>query len=139
MRVIGFVVVSGFAALGCGGKTDVDSMLWIEESAGSGGRSGVAAGGTTGTGGVHPTPNPCPQASLDVAWPVISGCISNSFLTWRCPHPSQINTPDYGPFVACCPPDMPFSCPNGTPHSCFKTASEAASSCGKHCVTCTAP
>jgi hypothetical protein len=53
-----------------------------------------------------------------------------------CAHVTQLNNPGYGPFTACCPPSAPFSCPNGTPNSCFATAEQARANCKEYCVQC---
>lgn len=135
------------------------------DSVAAGGSPAMSSGATTGnsesaTGGTlpvdapsnsdagsdtSPPSGPCPAASLDVPWPVISGCVASDAdgvlgpTAPRCPFPSQLNVPDYGPFVACCPPSAPYACPTGTPQSCFATAEEAAADCGDACVTCTDP
>jgi hypothetical protein len=103
---------------------------------------GAAAGG----GGSHPTlGRPCKQSPANVPWPVIAGCLEPptngpyDFSKLRCAFPAQLNTPSYGPFIACCPLEEPFGCPNGTPQSCFATAAEAVAACGDtNCVACTA-
>jgi hypothetical protein len=98
-------------------------------------------------GGDGALPNgSCGVAMLDVPWPVISGCLAPSsggaydFTRLRCAFPHQLNSPDYGAFVACCPPELPFGCPNGTPQSCYATASQAAVACGSdECQLCVPP
>ncbi len=69
--------------------------------------------------------------------PPLSGCASSpSSRRLLCPHSSQLNIPNFGPFTACCPPTAPFSCPNGTPNSCFATADLARRACSDYCVQC---
>lgn len=106
--------------------------------AGSGGGAGASAGaGSVPAGGVGALPNAaCREAVPDVPWPVIANCDDAGRLP-RCAFPLQLNVPDYGPFIACCPPEQPFGCPNGTPNSCFATASQAAVACGAdNCQLC---
>jgi hypothetical protein len=87
------------------------------------------------------TPEGCRKNPLANPWPVIAGCASGELpnSTLRCPHPFQSNTPDYGPFVACCPLEMPYSCPNGTPNGCFADAQSAFAFCNESCVECSLP
>jgi hypothetical protein len=136
----------------CGGRTLGDQTA---PAADGGGGGGAASGGGAGVAG-HVTTNPagggfaggigalpnaaCGEATLDVPWPVIAGCLGppSSITALRCAFPRQLDQPSYGPFVACCPPDAPYGCPNGTPQSCFPNAALAASACGndncQHCV-----
>jgi hypothetical protein len=72
-----------------------------------------------------------------VTLPPISGCVDlirNGQL--GCAHVTQLNSPGYGPFTSCCPVSRPYSCPTGTPGSCFATAEEARGNCKDYCVQC---
>jgi hypothetical protein len=72
-----------------------------------------------------------------VTLPPIAGCVSlirSGFL--GCAHFEQLFNPAYGPFTSCCPPSAPFSCPTGTPGTCFATAQEARNNCKDDCVQC---
>lgn len=75
---------------------------------------------------------------LDAPWPIIAGCLSQPTGTMlRCAFPRQLNEPSYGSFIGCCPLSLPFGCANGTPHSCFPNAEQAAASCGNdNCQQC---
>jgi hypothetical protein len=76
-------------------------------------------------------------AATPVTLPPISGCVGlirNGQL--GCAHVTQLNSPGYGPFTACCPPSAPFSCPTGTPNACFATAEQARANCKEYCVQC---
>jgi hypothetical protein len=117
-------------------------------ASGAGAVTGGGTGGGAGTAGGASTPPSippgfCQERSLDVPWPVISGCLqppdpesAYDFTRLRCPFPEQLNVPHYGAFVACCPPELPYSCPNGTPHTCYASAGEAEAACAGACVTC---
>jgi hypothetical protein len=79
-------------------------------------------------------------ASTPVTLPPISGCVGGGRgAQLVCAHVSQLNNPGYGPFTSCCPPNVPFSCPTGTPNTCFATATEARNNCKEYCVQCVRP
>jgi hypothetical protein len=79
-------------------------------------------------------------ASTPATLPPISGCAAGGRgAQLVCAHVLQVNNENYGPFTSCCPPNAPFSCPNGTPNSCFSTAQEARKSCQDFCVQCVRP
>jgi len=76
-------------------------------------------------------------AATPVTLPPISGCVGlirGGYL--GCAHVDQLNNPGYGPFTSCCPPSAPFSCPTGTPGTCFATADQARANCKDYCVQC---
>jgi hypothetical protein len=72
-----------------------------------------------------------------VTLPPISGCV-DLIRTGQlgCAHVRQLNNPGYGPFTSCCPVSRPYSCPTGTPGTCFATAEEARANCKDDCVQC---
>jgi hypothetical protein len=136
---LGVVVVSGFV-LACGGLATRDRQEG-EPTGGTGSERGGAAGesgpgtgggGSQATGGVSSL---CRSPELEDYPPPFEGCASLGF-PWLCPHDRQLNIPDYGAFTGCCPPSLPYSCPNGTPTSCFASAEEARASCTDDCVAC---
>jgi hypothetical protein len=151
----------GAGATGSGGKagksgTGGPGMDNVPLPAGGSGFGGPTAGGavgfptagtsaTAGAGQIPSLPGniKCQQPSLNVPWPVVGTCepgdntLTPGFQETRCPFSKHLTDPAYGAFVACCPPDRPYSCANSTPWQCFATPNQAAASCGvQECVAC---
>jgi len=124
------------------GRTSGGGQTSSDGRANGGGSSGGSAAGHAGAGsagGISALPNAaCTDAMLDAPWPIIAGCLSQPTGTMlRCAFPRQLNEPSYGSFIGCCPLSLPFGCANGTPHSCFPNAEQAAASCGNdNCQQC---
>ena len=76
-------------------------------------------------------------AATPVTLPPISGCVERIRAGYLgCAHTTQLNNPGYGPFTSCCSANVPYSCPTGTPGSCYATAEQARANCKEYCVQC---
>jgi hypothetical protein len=141
--------VGSSQAAGGVGSSQAVAGVGSSQAVGGVGSSQAMGGASTaqaGVGAVAGAGNDaaCPLANLNVDWEVIAGCIPPStgapewdYTPLRCAFPQQLNSPEYGPFVACCPLQRPFGCPSGTPQACFPSAAEAAQFCGtNHCQLC---
>lgn len=163
MTLVARMVVVGLglgALVACGGRL---ALTETTDEGGSSGGKGSANGGAAANGGANPgsggasggsagangsaggtvDPRGCKQPPLGLPYPVLGICQPDSAdydasRSLLCPFNRQVNVPDYGPFVGCCPVDTPYACANSTPFYCLATAALAAESCGSDCVACAA-
>jgi hypothetical protein len=114
-----------FWSCSCRGGTTTNCMSKMDFPCGAGNCCGFDTQGEVGCAATPPT------------IPPIVGCVAplqKGYLA--CSHVTLLNSPGYGPFTSCCPPEVPYSCPTGTPGSCFATAAAARANCKDWCVQC---